>query len=769
MLLEEYSDLILAGFCSHYRAVVESTIGAWNVTLGQVDSIRYPQKLASVLKRLQSHVRLVLPTFPADTVPQSIQVPYLLQAQANVAMEPDNQDDETLDSMIAPDHVVVPEISEVPLVDGTVDKQPVTSEAKSPSRRSSRLSTTMRSRRLRHDDSQVQFCEVQSSPLPTRGDESQHLTEHQVEVYDRQQYETARMFPELSSSPVPSFAKRRQRKSVSKRRRSSKRLTTPEPVTEGSVSVDDQDGSPTPRANKMHVFKTQTEPLITAQPVAGRVADEVGTLLDDNLASTIEIGCVGEAQYVAEVQHADLPDRSDGDDDEATKSRSRREQPECVEESIVQDEEASGDDQEGVGSDEDTHEDEDMQEDNLQVAVSEPDDRAEDGGSTAGEEESSPGVTTRSASRRRQSRSRVNDDDPLEGGKVGLDYPPEVVMSVGEPEIDRQPDSDDAEPDENDNPAGMMTRSASKRKRVEDDDDTPSKRTITSSSKRQRTQSPVKALLGKFWSSSASSIIAQSPSRNGIVGSQPVGQATKLFTPPRHQVATSQPIDTARVSETRARNARSRPSTVEDSILESTDGSSKPQRSKRKAGNEAADEPEPADAVSEETPASKRARRQSGKSPGTRTRASRQAMVAETRSEDSVGSQSSRVMEAVVIPATVLPRSGDEDMNEDVETATNDHEIPESQSPSHRHRLQEMQETEELDDEVAESQQSQGSQLTNMGKSLFGKLRDVWNDFSRMALGFQEAQEYDNMLQDIRKEVMEAENRGRQQRRQQGR
>lgn len=119
-------------------------------------------------------------------------------------------------------------------------------------------------------------------------------------------------------------------------------------------------------------------------------------------------------------------------------------------------------------------------------------------------------------------------------------------------------------------------------------------------------------------------------------------------------------------------------------------------------------------------------------------------------------------MEAVVIPATVLPKPDDEDMNEDVEPSSDDHEIPESQSRPHGRRLQKTHETEELTDEIAESQQSQGSQLTNMGKSLFGKLRDVWNDFSRMALGFQEAQEYDNMLQDIRKEVMEAENRGRQ-------
>jgi len=56
--------------------------------------------------------------------------------------------------------------------------------------------------RLRHDDSQVQFEAVESSPMADRVVDSQLLTEKQKEVKERQQAEAA-MFPDLRSSPLP--------------------------------------------------------------------------------------------------------------------------------------------------------------------------------------------------------------------------------------------------------------------------------------------------------------------------------------------------------------------------------------------------------------------------------------------------------------------------------------------------------------------------------------------------------------------------------------
>ena len=54
--------------------------------------------------------------------------------------------------------------------------------------------------RLRHDDSQVEFAAIGSSPLGSGLEDSQHLTDRQKEVRQRQGLEAA-MFPEIKSSP----------------------------------------------------------------------------------------------------------------------------------------------------------------------------------------------------------------------------------------------------------------------------------------------------------------------------------------------------------------------------------------------------------------------------------------------------------------------------------------------------------------------------------------------------------------------------------------
>ncbi|KAK5140778.1 hypothetical protein LTR04_002853, partial [Oleoguttula sp. CCFEE 6159] len=56
--------------------------------------------------------------------------------------------------------------------------------------------------RLRHEDSQIQFAPINSSPTGSPAMESQLLTDHQKEVRSRQHSETAAMFPNIRSSPT---------------------------------------------------------------------------------------------------------------------------------------------------------------------------------------------------------------------------------------------------------------------------------------------------------------------------------------------------------------------------------------------------------------------------------------------------------------------------------------------------------------------------------------------------------------------------------------
>lgn len=71
---------------------------------------------------------------------------------------------------------------------------------KSP-RSARRLVKTTPKARLRHDDSQIRFAAVESSPLAHEPVESQYLTDRQKEVKERQCREAAAMFPDIRSSP----------------------------------------------------------------------------------------------------------------------------------------------------------------------------------------------------------------------------------------------------------------------------------------------------------------------------------------------------------------------------------------------------------------------------------------------------------------------------------------------------------------------------------------------------------------------------------------
>jgi hypothetical protein len=55
--------------------------------------------------------------------------------------------------------------------------------------------------RLRHEDSQIRFAAIESSPLAPEAVESQYLTDRQKEVKERQGRDVAAMFPEIRSSP----------------------------------------------------------------------------------------------------------------------------------------------------------------------------------------------------------------------------------------------------------------------------------------------------------------------------------------------------------------------------------------------------------------------------------------------------------------------------------------------------------------------------------------------------------------------------------------
>ena len=74
---------------------------------------------------------------------------------------------------------------------------PRTREAPQPAKRAVKITPK---ERLRHEDPQIRFAAVESSPLAPEAVNSQHLTDRQKEVKERQSSEAAAMFPEIRST-----------------------------------------------------------------------------------------------------------------------------------------------------------------------------------------------------------------------------------------------------------------------------------------------------------------------------------------------------------------------------------------------------------------------------------------------------------------------------------------------------------------------------------------------------------------------------------------
>lgn len=198
-LLSLLQPLFVAGFASPKRSIVNRTITFWNENFGDQETLRYPAKLEKVLRAALSHVELDLPDFPEKQMDDElIELPAFSGQQ-------------DAESQIEPESTSISRWTGLPRGTASPAKQALvphevsshlpsisTGGTHSASKPTSKGTTSKA--RLRHDDSQIMFAPIDSSPLPA-ADESQLLTDHQKEVRARQN-EDAQMFPDLSSTPA---------------------------------------------------------------------------------------------------------------------------------------------------------------------------------------------------------------------------------------------------------------------------------------------------------------------------------------------------------------------------------------------------------------------------------------------------------------------------------------------------------------------------------------------------------------------------------------
>lgn len=214
-LLADLEILLCSGLESRHRSIVNSTIRLWNSTFGASKvHLAYPANVKDVLLNLHRVTEVQLPFFPesleSDGVVDQHQPPNFTDTQgdsnnlfASTGINSGLRVEPTAHfGKISPTssvrllksytpQVLIEVAQSVPL------KRSRESTPDSSNRKSRQCNVAPK---LRHDDSQVQFEAIDSSPINGAVFDSQLLTDRQKEVKERQLAEAA-MFPDLRSSP----------------------------------------------------------------------------------------------------------------------------------------------------------------------------------------------------------------------------------------------------------------------------------------------------------------------------------------------------------------------------------------------------------------------------------------------------------------------------------------------------------------------------------------------------------------------------------------
>lgn len=183
--------LITAGFVSRRRDIVNISIATWNKTFGREESLRYPTQLEQALRRLRNTVELSLPSLPASEGEGDDDLSFY-ESDSNEEAQPAYKSSRVRES---PFKIIKSARKSLP-------RSPAISTPGS--RRSSARQTPKV--RLRHDNSQIQFEPIVSSPSNPFNQESQVLTERQKEMIERQRLSSG-LFADMGvPSPQPDAA-----------------------------------------------------------------------------------------------------------------------------------------------------------------------------------------------------------------------------------------------------------------------------------------------------------------------------------------------------------------------------------------------------------------------------------------------------------------------------------------------------------------------------------------------------------------------------------
>ena len=178
-----FDELIASGLSSRATRIVNDSVAAWNRGLGANDNLEYPAKTAKAQRKLRAMDVDVAVSSPLpaqdENAPDSPLVVETTEQSSDLADEADLPTPRPIKMM--------PRLTVSPAPPPT-----------SVSRRRPASTTPKSKPKPRHEDSQIRFEPIPSSPLPQR--DNQVLTERQLEVAERQREGSAALFAE---TPTP--------------------------------------------------------------------------------------------------------------------------------------------------------------------------------------------------------------------------------------------------------------------------------------------------------------------------------------------------------------------------------------------------------------------------------------------------------------------------------------------------------------------------------------------------------------------------------------
>ncbi|KAI0880061.1 uncharacterized protein GGS22DRAFT_198383 [Annulohypoxylon maeteangense] len=275
--LDAIEELLCAAFLSKHKDIVNAVSAVWNHTFEHAEEIQYPEKLKEVLVSIHSCVDIVLPGLDLSLYGSAGPEISFVESQDDLEVSNPPLDNASLHQTPTTDRPssrrsATPEPVRLSL---SSERRPdITPNTSRP--RSVRQGTTPRPR---HDDSQIQFAPIESSSPSQDVAESQMLTDRQKEVRERQR-ENAAMFPHIRSSAEKRKSPHPTAQHQEKKDLQSTRAATPErsreledyvsstptprrgqaPIIDDHEMVDDVPSSPPePRRNLLEEMRPQSK------------------------------------------------------------------------------------------------------------------------------------------------------------------------------------------------------------------------------------------------------------------------------------------------------------------------------------------------------------------------------------------------------------------------------------------------------------------------------------------------------------------------------